>query len=83
MHHTVLKLCLESYIPKEYDANIDPLISPSLASDEILSRFPPTRIVLGTNDPLHDESFRLANKLLKLNRDVKIIEYEWMPHGFL
>jgi hormone-sensitive lipase len=66
---------LDSYIPKEYDANIDPLISPSLASDDILSRFPPTRIILGTNDPLHDESFRLANKLLKLNRDVKITEY--------
>ena len=66
---------MESYIPKDFNANIDPLISPSLASDEILSRFPPTRIVLGTNDPLHDESFRLANKLLKLNRDVKIIEY--------
>jgi len=58
-------------------------MSPSIASDEILARFPPTRIVLGTNDPLHDESFRLANKLLKLGKDIKITEYKWMPHGFL
>ncbi|CAD8096379.1 unnamed protein product [Paramecium primaurelia] len=83
LHHTVLKLCISSYVPEQFDAKLDPLMSPSIASDEILVRFPPTRIVLGTNDPLHDESFRLANKLLKLGKDVKIIEYKWMPHGFL
>ncbi|CAK62916.1 unnamed protein product (macronuclear) [Paramecium tetraurelia] len=83
LHHTVLKLCISSYVPQQFDAASDPLMSPSIASDEILSRFPKTRIVLGTNDPLHDESFRLANKLLKLGKDIKITEYKWMPHGFL
>ncbi|CAD8120853.1 unnamed protein product [Paramecium sonneborni] len=83
LHHTVLKLCISSYVPQQFDAKLDPLISPSIASDDILSRFPPTRIVLGTNDPLHDESFRLANNLFRLGRDIKITEYKWMPHGFL
>lgn len=59
LHHTVLKLCLESYVKKEFDSCTDPMLSPSKASDEILSRFPKTRFVLGTYDPLHDESFRL------------------------
>lgn len=44
LHHTVLKLCLDSYIKKEFDSCIDPMLSPSKASDEILSRFPKTRI---------------------------------------
>ncbi|CAD8106727.1 unnamed protein product [Paramecium sonneborni] len=83
LHHTVLKLCISSYVPEQFNAISDPLLSPSHASDEILSRFPSTRIVLGTNDPLHDESFRLANKLQKLGKDIKITEYQYMPHGFL
>ncbi|CAK56639.1 unnamed protein product (macronuclear) [Paramecium tetraurelia] len=83
LHHTVLKLCISSYVPEKFDASLDPLMSPSIASDEILARFPPTRMVLGTNDPLHDESFRFADRLLKLGKDVKITEYKWMPHGFL
>jgi len=51
---------LESYIPDGFDSKKDPLISPSKASDEILNRFPKCRIILGTYDPLHDESFRLV-----------------------
>lgn len=59
--HTFLRLCIESYIGDPlFNADIDPMISPSKASEEILSKFPPTRIVAGTNDPLHDESWRLA-----------------------
>jgi hormone-sensitive lipase len=59
--HTFLRLCIESYIGDvAYNADIDPLISPSKASDEILMRFPKTWILAGTNDPLHDESWRLA-----------------------
>lgn len=60
LHHTVLKLCLESYISEPFNGKIDPLLSPSKVSDEILSRFPKTRIIVGTYDPLHDESFRLV-----------------------
>lgn len=59
------------------------MLSPSLVSDEILNRFPKTRIVVGTYDPLHDESFRLLLRLVKLKKDVKLIEYQSMPHGFL
>ncbi|CAD8072658.1 unnamed protein product [Paramecium sonneborni] len=83
LHHTVLKLCLNSYVQKEFNQTIDPMISPSIVSDEILKCFPKIRIVVGTYDPLHDESFRLLLRLVKLKKDVKLIEYQSMPHGFL
>ena len=82
--HTFLKLCLEAYLGKEeLRPDIDPLLSPSLASDEILSAYPRTRIVVGTNDSLHDESWRLAQKLNRLKKDYYMIVYRGMPHGFL
>ncbi|CAD8052530.1 unnamed protein product [Paramecium sonneborni] len=83
LHHTVLKLCLNSYIKKEFNAILDPMLSPSKAHDDILKRFPKTRIQVGTYDPLHDESFRLLQRLIKLNKDARLIEYQSMPHGFL
>ncbi|CAD8072851.1 unnamed protein product [Paramecium primaurelia] len=83
LHHTVLKLCIRSYVKKEYNTQIDPMLSPSIVSDEIMRQFPKTRIVVGTQDPLHDESFRFLQKLVLLKKDVKLIEYQSMPHGFL
>ncbi|CAD8149587.1 unnamed protein product [Paramecium octaurelia] len=83
LHHTVLKLCLNSYVMKEFNSTIDPMLSPSAASEEILKLFPKTRIVVGTYDPLHDESLRLLLKLVQQQKDVKLIEYQSMPHGFL
>ncbi|CAD8043445.1 unnamed protein product [Paramecium primaurelia] len=83
LHHTVLKLCLQSYIEKEFNPNLDPMLSPSKASDDILKRFPKTRIQVGTYDPLHDESFRFLQRLIQLKRDARLIEYQSMPHGFL
>lgn len=59
--HTILRLCLESYINDiDFDPEKDPLLSPNMASQEILKLFPRTRIMAGTNDPLHDESWRLG-----------------------
>jgi hormone-sensitive lipase len=56
---------LNSYIK---DAELkpleDPLICPLKASDELLSEFPPSYIITGDNDPLHDDSLRMAQKLM-------------------
>jgi len=37
----------------------------------------------GTKDPLRDMSFDFFRSMVKLNRDVKLVEYEHFPHGFL
>jgi hypothetical protein len=39
--------------------------------------------MVGTKDPLRDMSFDLLRLLIKLKRDVKLVEYEHFPHGFL
>ena len=52
-------MCMESYIQnKNLRPQEDPLLSPSKASDELLDEFPPSWILAGDNDPLHDESWR-------------------------
>lgn len=79
-----LKLCFKSYLDSSKDdPDSDYLISPLLAPDSILSYFPSTRIMAGTKDPLRDMSFGFLQKLVKLHRDVKLVEYEHFPHGFL
>ena len=60
-----LKMCLESYIGDSADPSISPYLSPSLASDEVLSKFPKTRIMVAGNDPLRDESFKFTLRLAK------------------
>lgn len=78
---TFLKMCLKLYLSDERcQPEIDPFISPILASDEVflnklfnhllfifiklLSFFPPVRIMSGSLDPLHDDCWRFTEKLL-------------------
>lgn len=35
-----------------------------MLSDEIIAKFPPTRLMCGTNDPLHDNTWAFASRLL-------------------
>jgi len=81
--YSLLKFCADSYIPPDSKPDSNPYLSPVCASDEILSQLPPVRIVIGTRDPLHDESWRFMHKLTKLKKDVKMVVYTEMPHGFL
>lgn len=39
--------------------------------------------MVASNDPLRDESFKLCLRLAKLDVDVYMKEYMYMPHGFL
>ena len=39
-------------------------MSPVKASDEVLKQFPPTRIMVASNDPLRDEGFKMSLRLL-------------------
>jgi len=48
-----------------------------------LAKFPKTKIMIASNDPIRDESYRLTLKLLRQNVDVELKEFKLMPHGFL
>ena len=49
----------------------------------MLAKFPTTRIMVPTNDPLRDESFKFTLRLAKQGVDVFLREYMYMPHGYL
>lgn len=83
-----LKMCIESYVGDYQNyPNCNPrynqFISPCIASDETLKKYPPIRIMVASNDPLRDESFLFTLKLAKLGVDVHVKEYMYMPHGYL
>jgi len=81
--YSLLKLCIKAYIPEEFCPMVDPFLSPIMASDEMLSKLPPVRIITGNIDPLHDDSWRLMHRMQALQKDVKMIVYDNMPHGFM
>jgi len=52
----LLKQCTSMYLPSHLDLDGDPCASPLLASDELLSQFPPTSVMCGSFDPFLDDS---------------------------
>eukprot|EP00743_Colponemidia_sp_Colp-15_P006203 GILK01006672.1.p1 GENE.GILK01006672.1~~GILK01006672.1.p1 ORF type:complete len:819 (-),score=180.26 GILK01006672.1:33-2489(-) len=81
--YTFLECCLAAYLGPNADPTTDPYLSPAIAPDDILSKFPPTSIMVGSKDPLHDDCVRFTHRLQNLNRQVRLKVYEGMPHGFL
>lgn len=63
-----LKMCLESYSGctsfRDIAITESPLMSPIKASDDVLKQFPRTKIMVASNDPLRDDSFKLSLRLL-------------------
>ncbi|CAI2386398.1 unnamed protein product [Moneuplotes crassus] len=79
----MLKIYQGAYLTEEIDGENNPLLSPIQASDNVLERFPKVRILVGSCDPLRDQSFRFVDRLLKVSGNVKIVEYVNYPHAFL
>ena len=80
---SLLNLCIAAYIPQEFVPLTDPFLSPRVASDELLKRLPPIRIATGKNDPLHDDNWKFLHRMQNLNKDIRMLVYEGMPHAFL
>lgn len=63
--HFLKKFYLQSYRSIHKEKNFkDPFISPIHARKEVLKEYPSTRIYIGSNDPLRDESYVFLNKLM-------------------
>ena len=80
--HTFLKLCLDAYLNGIVDVT-NPLISPSFIEDQVLQKFPVTRIMVGTEDPLHDDCLRFCERLIQNRVDCKIAIFCGASHGGL
>ena len=83
VHHTLLKICISSYLPSSSDFTSDYYAHPLLTPDANLSRFPPIRIMVGNSDPLEDDCWRFGERLIGAGGDFKMVLYEGLPHGFL
>jgi acetyl esterase/lipase len=65
-----LRMCLKSYSGctsfdhDDLEITTSPYQSPIKTPDEILRQFPPTKIMVPSNDPLRDDSFKFTLKLL-------------------
>lgn len=81
--YSVLKMIPGVYIPPEGKPEKDPLLSPLKATDDLLKQLPPVRLMVGERDPFHDDCLRFVDKLKRLERDVSMIIYKDMTHGFL
>jgi hormone-sensitive lipase len=81
--YSFLELCLNSYLPHEKYASMDPLVSPILASEEFLKQLPAIRIAVGDEDPLHDDCWRFLDKLIKVGKDAKLTIFKGFMHGML
>lgn len=82
MHHTFLKLCHDCYIKDPLlDTKENHYLSPLFASSKLLSQFPPTRIMVGTRDPLLDDCWRLLERLNEAGVDAALEVFEGLVHG--
>jgi acetyl esterase/lipase len=87
VNFTFLQMCSEAYIDKNgigQDGELNPFISPALIPDEILKKFPPTYINIGTLDPLFDDGIHIAKRINNFNGGrVKLDIYDGLAHGYL
>jgi len=59
------------------------LVSPLLASENILEEFPPTSFITSDSDTVLDDSIEFAKKLRKQKVKVTVDIVNQLPHGFL
>jgi len=79
-----LRMCGELYCTEKDEPGLNPFISPSMASDGLLQKFPPTYFNVGSLDPLFDDSVYLAKRIAKNNGGkVKVNIYDALGHGYL
>lgn len=71
--------------PDEFDFSVSqsPYLSPYLADDEILSEFPPTKILTIITDPCLDDCVEFSKKLRSLKVKVSLDILNGVNHGFL
>ncbi|KAH7102260.1 Alpha/Beta hydrolase protein [Auriculariales sp. MPI-PUGE-AT-0066] len=70
-----------SYLPQPIDKT-DPLVSPLLAKDAELERFPRTAVITADHDYLADEGDAFVNKLKSLRVEVHHRKFEEVGHAF-
>ena len=83
----LLLLCRSLYLQASSsasaDADIDPCLSPIVASDALLSQWPTTSIMVGGFDPFVDDSVDFAHRLAANGVPVRLRVFDRAPHSLL
>jgi acetyl esterase/lipase len=58
-------------------------MSPAIAPDALLRKFPPTNVMCGGMDPLLDDAVDFYGRLVRVGVPANLKIYRTMPHGFL
>jgi len=74
------KKCAKEYYG-EHDAT-NPLVSPLLASDQIVKQFPPIHLQVDRDEPLYHDAKELAARCRELDVTVEVHEFEDTHHVF-
>ncbi len=83
---SVMEICMSSYLDQEAQerAPHDPYISPVVASMTQLRNLPKFCAIVGSLDPLLDDTVLLHHRLKEAGRKGDTVQiYDAMPHGFL
>ena len=81
----LLLLCRSLYLQGSAaanDADIDPCLSPIVASDLLLKQWPTTSIMVGGFDPFVDDAVDFAHRLAHNQVPVRLKVYDQLPHSF-
>ena len=84
LYFSVAKTCFQAYLPEEGDFEFDWMLSPGIAPDEVLAKFPPTTIFIGEKDSLRDDSLNFTYRLHKMGISrSRLVEIQGLYHGFM
>lgn len=82
LNFSFLERIIEGYVATGFEAE-NPFVSPLLAPESLLACFPPTLLLCGREDPLHDQSLWFARRLARLEVPVRMVSLSVFGHGFM
>jgi acetyl esterase/lipase len=82
LNNLMTSCCIKSYC-QDLIAEEHPFLSPLFFPNVLLKRFPKVRMSLAGIDPLHDDGYQFAYKMVALNKDIRVVDNKLLPHGFL
>ena len=84
LYFSVGRSCVDSYTPVGIDTEKDWILSPALAPDSILSRYPQTTFFTGELDSLRDDIVKLGYRIHKLGMaSSTVVQVKGIYHGFM
>lgn len=82
-NYSSLRMFIKYYVPSHLNALEDCYISPLCTPDWILENYPEISIGICEYDPLRDDAFRFAHRLLLVQKEAWIFYCRFLSHGVL